>query len=291
VKDLWVWRYELLPKRALNALSAGVPRHGALVRAGSGVADIHPWPELGDAPLDEQLELLARGETTPLTRQTLELARADGEAREAGRSLFEGLTVPPSHWPFAGGAVPRAFDTVKVKMGPDPEWESIRTLAGYRLRLDFNGTLNARELTAFVNTLPPDIRESIDFIEDPSPYDAAEWQALRDRLNVRLALDRGVEEEGVDVLVVKPAVQPFPVSDKEIVVTSYMDHPVGQLGAAWVAAKTVASSTCGLLTHTLFEKDPFLERMTIEGTRLVPPGGTGVGFDDLLEALPWKRLG
>lgn len=288
--DLWIWRYELVPKRALNARSAGLPRHGALLRTGSGVADIHPWPELGDAPLDEQLELLAQGETTSLTRQSLALARADGEAREASRSLFEGLPIPPSHWPFAGGAVPRQFDTVKVKMGPDPEWEPIRTLAGYRLRLDFNGTLNAREVMTFVNSLPPDIRDSIDFIEDPSPYDAAEWNALRSRLGVRLALDRGVEEEGVDVLVVKPAVQSFPESAKEIVVTSYMDHPVGQLGAAWVAATRAPSSTCGLLTHTLFERDPFLERMRIDGTRLVPPGGTGVGFDDLLEDLPWKKL-
>ena len=44
-------------------------RRGALIRVGSGFADFHPWPELGDEPLETQLAKLARGETTPLTRR------------------------------------------------------------------------------------------------------------------------------------------------------------------------------------------------------------------------------
>ena len=43
------WRYELTPKRRLSAIAAEGPRHGALIRADGGFADIHPWPELGDA--------------------------------------------------------------------------------------------------------------------------------------------------------------------------------------------------------------------------------------------------
>ena len=64
-----------------------------------------------------------------------------------------------------------------------------------------------------------------------------------------------------------------------------MDHPIGQLHAAYVAARSAPEAVCGLVTHVLYESDPFIERMRIDGTRLVVPD-----FTDLLEALPWKKL-
>jgi o-succinylbenzoate synthase len=272
------WRYELVPRRRLSAIAADGPRRGALLRVGDGFADVHPWPELGDAPLDAQLAMLARGETTSLTRASLEFAAIDAAARRGGRSLFEGLTIPRSHWP--GADPPDGFDTVKLK--------SIDRIPDHvRLRLDFNATLIPDEFVRIAATLP---RERIDFIEDPCPYDAATWRELRARTGLRLALDRGTGTEDVDVIVVKPAVQTIPDTGAEIVVTSYMDHPLGQLCAAYTAAKAGITSTCGLVTHVLYEPDAFIERMHIDGARLVPPGGNGFGFDDLLEKLPWRNL-
>lgn len=271
--------YELRPKRPLSAIAG--PRRGALLRAGDGFADVHPWPELGDAPIDEQLARLARGETTPLTEASLEFAGIDAAARRAGRNVFDGLTIPPSHWP--GADPPPQFDTVKLKtldVIPDR----------VRLRIDFNARLTADEFVRVAATLP---RERIDFVEDPCPYDEATWAELRERTGLRLALDmeRGDKPpHSIDVLVIKPAYQEIPCDDAEIVVTSYMDHPLGQLCAAYAAATARITTTCGLVTHVLYEPDAFIERMRIDGTRLVPPGGTGFGFDDLLEALPWRRL-
>lgn len=277
------WRYELTPKRRLSAVADAGPRRGALLRVNGGYADVHPWPELGDLPLDEQLALLARGETTPLTSSSLEFASIDAAARRDGRSLFDGLTIPPSHWP--GPDPPPEFDTVKLKnidVIPDR----------VRLRIDFNATLTPSQFADIVTTLP---RERIDFIEDPCPYDPSTWRELRERTGLRLALDRAPssskhDSDSYNVLIVKPALEEIPCSDAEIVVTSYMDHPIGQLCAAYAAATANITSTCGLITHVLFENDPFIERMRIDGTRLVPPGGTGWGFDDLLENLPWQRL-
>lgn len=289
--DIHYWRYHLTPKRRLNALAAALPREGALIRVDGGYADVHPWPELGDAALDEQLAMLARGETTPLTAASLRFAKIDARARAEGKNLFEGLVIPPSHWLFSDGAVPRGFDTVKVKLGPGSGVDELRVLVGYRLRLDFNATLEPREFIRFMSRLPPDVLESIDYVEDPTPYDPQRWQSFRERFGVRLALDRRVAEEGVDVLVVKPAVQEMPETDKEIVVTSYMDHPIGQFAAAWVAATNSARvGRCGLLTHVLYEPDEFLARVETDGPVLEPPEGTGFGFDDLLERLPWKPL-
>jgi hypothetical protein len=121
-----VWRYTLTPKRRLSGITRPGLREGALIRDGDGVADVHPWPELGDAPLDEQLVRLARGETPPLTARSLEFARIDKEARVRGESLFAGLQIPASHWP--GNDPPLQFDTAKVKGAREPDafFERIR---------------------------------------------------------------------------------------------------------------------------------------------------------------------
>jgi O-succinylbenzoate synthase len=278
--DIWFWRYRLQPHAMLGGVAKPGAREGALVRMENGVADIHPWPELGDVPLDEQLALLSRGEVTRLTRASIALARSDGEARARGISLFEGLSIPESHWP--GADPPEGFHTVKLKSAE-------RIPADVRVRIDFNARLSEREFLNVAERLP---RERVDFIEDPCPYDERVWRTLRETTGLRLALDRGVANEGeFDVLVHKPALEvTWPPFAGEIVVTSYMDHPVGQLGAAYVAASREVTTTCGLFTHVLYENDAFIERMTAVGPRLLPPEGTGVGFDDLLEGLPWKRL-
>lgn len=263
---IWHHQYSLSPQR-----------RGALIRVGSGFADVHPWPELGDAPLETQLANLARGETTPLTRRSLELAKIDGEARERGVSLFDGLTIPESHWP--GPDPPESFDTVKLK--------SIERIPPrVRLRFDFNAKLTPEQFLMIAEGLP---RERIDFVEDPCPYDGGTWSALREATGMRLALDRFAADEGVDVLVVKPAIQDIPRTNKEVVITSYMDHPVGQFGAAYFAAK-FPSRRCGLFTHVLYERNAFSETIRADGARLLAPEGTGVGFDELFEKLPWKKL-
>lgn len=274
---LWIHRYTLVPRRRLSGVARDGAREGALLRAGDGFADVHPWPELGDLPLDAQLSLLARGELTALTRASLELARLDGAARRRGESLFEGWTIPESHWP--GNEPPAGFDTVKIKgMQPVPE--------RVRIRIDFNATLAPEEFLRIAETLP---RERIDFIEDPCPYDEALWRSLRGQTGLPLAIDRFV---GVaDVLVHKPALSVDWPCHPNIVVTSYMDHPVGQFGAAYVAATHEVNARCGLFTHVLYEPDAFIERIASDGARLLPPRGTGIGFDDLLENLPWQSIG
>jgi O-succinylbenzoate synthase len=262
--QFWIWRYTLKPRRRLSALAVPGARKGALLRASDGFADIHPWPELGDAPLDEQLK---RVETLP----AMHYARIDGEARRRGVSLFEGLTIPESHWP--GDDPPDGFDTVKLKgvssIPPD-----------VRLRIDFNATLTPDEFARVAETLP---RERVDFIEDP----CADLSDLR--TDLRIARDRS--HGPADVLIHKPALSTeLPIFDGEIVVTSYMDHPIGQFHAAYVAATHNVSARCGLFTHVLFEPNEFIEAIRTDGARLLPPEGTGIGFDDLLERLPWQRL-
>ena len=116
---------------------------------------------------------------------------------------------------------------------------------------------------------------------------------------VPLAVDRDVETrfESGDTAVVKPAVSSWlPPQEERFFVTSYMDHAIGQ---AWAAAEgarlaQVPEGTkmleAGLLTHRCFEADEFFERVSVKECRYQSSGGIGLGFDDLLEKLPWKRL-
>jgi O-succinylbenzoate synthase len=265
-------------------LRRGGSRSGALLRTGDGFADIHPWPELGDAPIEEQLALLSRGETTRLTRASLRLAALDGDARRRGVSLFEGLTIPLSHWP--GNDPPDGFDTVKTK-------GVLQVPPHVRIRIDFNARISAEDFLRVAESLP---RERVDFVEDPCPYDEKVWNLLRARTGLKLAFDippmaSGSPATAFDVLVHKPALQTEWPEHHDVVVTSYMDHPVGQFGAAYVAATHVTNARCGLFTHVLYERDAFIERIASDGARLLPPEGTGIGFDDLLERLPWTSIG
>ena len=302
---LHVWRYTLRSARGLNAVSARTEHEGALIRVGEGFGCLHPWPELGDLVLADQLEILAAGGRTALIDGALRCAEADGRARQEGRPLFHGPT-PESHWLALPGDDPEkaredGFTAVKLKVGDElgQNLQSARLWAdsGFRLRLDANESLDLATFFGFWKDLG-DLCERVDFVEDPVPWHPAIWEELR-KFDVPVAVDREAESRfrPGDVAVIKPAVSDWiPRSPERFVVTSAMDHGLGQLWAAAEASRLaegpegVRLSGCGLLTHRCFESDPFFERLRCDGPRLVPPGGTGLGFDDLLEGLPWKRL-
>jgi O-succinylbenzoate synthase len=161
-----------------------------------------------------------------------------------------------------------------------------------------------------MRALPPEVRSRIDFIEDPFPYDGAAWCAAQDELGMRLACDKGLKrpEEsmlddcGYEVAVLKPgrrdwrsALAAIPANAR-IVMTSAMDHAIGQSFAAWEAAMAwrelgARMDLCGLCTEHLFEKDSFFERLSSCGGKLkVDRDGTGLGFDDVLDELTWEEL-
>lgn len=323
MNEIWISRYELRPLPALNSKASSAPKLGALLRVGHGFADLHPWPELGDKPLDEQLTLLASGTTTPSTRASLLFAEADGEARATGKSIFDGLTIPASHslrLTSEGeidieGLARQGFERIKVKAGKNLDSERVwitgvlskidATRLTLKMRIDFNASVTRSQLESFLSFIPTSLRGHIEFLEDPLPYHPDTWQELRDAYGVRLAADFEKPSDtfrGIDTLVIKPARENVAAQlemaeehELRVVVTSSLDHPVGQMGAAFAAARLQRDhpdlvDACGLLSHTSYQPDAFSERIAMDGPHLIPPSGTGVGFDDLLAALPWKRL-
>lgn len=313
------YRYELVSRGALNARSGRRSFAGALIRAGGGYGCIHPWPELGDGELEEQLRSLREGEGTELVQRAIQCVLTDGAARKAGRSLFDGLEIPESHAIVReAGEIEEllgaGFSCFKVKCGVDPAGDAARLASmveagGERFRLDFNESLSAADFESlFWDGLSAAVRDRVEFVEDPCPYDESIWTDLHRRTGAALAVDRGTAQAtatatvGFQRVVIKPAVDDcnklVELAGKrgcQVVVTSYMDHPVGQYFAAFEAARLRAVKPelvgiCGLMTHGLFEGDAFCAAVKAEGARLLPPAGTGLGFDELLESLPWKPL-
>jgi o-succinylbenzoate synthase len=79
------------------------------------------------------------------------------------------------------------------------------------------------------------------------------------------------------------------------VMTSAMDHAIGQSFAAWEAGMAWREmgermDLCGLCTEHLFAEDDFFARLKSHSGRLhVDCEGTGLGFDDLLRRIPWAK--
>jgi len=317
--------YRLAPRAAVG-LGGSRDRSGMLLEVwpeglkAPGYADCHPWPELGDPPLALHREALRRGQPTSLLERAFALGAADAEARSRGEGLFAGLTVPPSHalvslselpeLPTLLGATGAA--SVKVKVGERPS-EEARALArahqahpALRWRLDANGRFAADDFRGFWRSLPPTLRPLVDFIEDPTPFDATLWAALSAELGCVFAWDRGSSAwapgcPGVGVLVSKPAWDDSLALARRVagtgvglVITTALGHPLGSLAAAWVAARaaTVPSLevlSCGLLSHAAYRPDAFSEALRVDEGVLRPLPGAGLGLGSLLEALAWEQ--
>jgi o-succinylbenzoate synthase len=310
--------YELVPS-SLETKRA--PRQGALLRLTFsdgliGYADCHPWPELGDATLSEQL---AGTQETPLMKRAVSFARLDAEARSHNKNLFEGLSLPPSHFLIADlhtfspssieHILDQGFTRIKIKVGNslNQEIPLLKDIilqlkaTSCKVRLDFNCKITYSQFCAFLEAMKG-YHEEIDFCEDPFPFHPEQWQRIRETFSVSLACDRHSEiaiqyPAAADILVIKPAVQDEAfalIASQRLVVTSYLDHPLGQLAAAYVAAKMAHRipqkiDVCGLLSHQAYSSNPFSECLNRCGAYLNPPCGTGFGFDALLNVLPWKE--
>lgn len=320
-EQIYYHRYSLKCKRGLEARSKRSELEGCLIKIGEGVGCIQPWVDMGDPNLDEQLRAIKEGLPFALGQQALSCARLDGTAREKRVSLFDGLLIPDSHLIVTGEG--DLFDNdialfSRIKIKGSADLKRTKQLARQclslassdcRLRIDFNGVLTTSQVRDLAQVLGSAICERIEFIEDPTHFNAATWLRLQDETKLNFALDRDADklqtkDSGIDWLVIKPAVtEVIALLDRfdgtgyfpNLLVTSYMDHAIGQMYAAYQAAllkkqygKKVRE--CGLLTHILFEKEDFFEFLNHQGPALMAPGGTGLGFDQQLQGLAWKKI-
>ena len=333
---IWIHRYQLQPLLRLNSFSGDQTREGALIRVEYpdlgcvGHADIHPWVELGDEPLEKQLLKLSNQMTTPLTKQSLYLAREEALARQLGKSLFQGSVHLKNNFTITDALnfdlksleqiQSQGFEVLKLKAGiyPSPEFSIIKAAQrlGLRVRLDFNAKLNKFAFEDYFKHFSTDLLCGVEYIEDPFTYDPVSWNRLNQQ--VPLALDNEIKAlpgflEGefkmtekdfgaFSVLVVKPArvnvdkaLEQSGAKTLKITVTSYMDHPVGVLHA-WGQALKVKEKfphqglQAGCATYGLYKPDDFSQSISMQEAMIVAPTGLGLGLDSLWEKLPWQPI-
>lgn len=262
---------------------------GALLRwdeeGSRGYSTIHPLEEWRDPPLEWHLKHLE----SPLMQRARTFAALDRKGRQAGVNLFEGKTVPKSHFlvtdlsSFQGA---KGSPRVKVKVGRKPkseiarlhEWIPILEEERLLLRLDFNNRLTHEQFRSYMGELKL-LHSFIEFIEDPFPYDEEAWEEEMAFWRCKFALDQDSERgigkpHSAPILILKPVRQneeKFKVRGQRIIVTSVLDHPLGQAQAAYVS--TQFPPEIGGLNG---ESGPF---------EMCP--GTGFGFDSLLEKREW----
>jgi O-succinylbenzoate synthase len=325
--------YVLTPKlsRSVVGTALGV-RQGCLLRfeweSGQfGYADCFPWPQLGDLPLEQQLQCLKRDVFTPLTRRSFAMAQVDAQARSLGKSLWDenfrekslksnalltsaSQLCPEILFQFST----QGFTHIKLKIGRDLEKEiaiihscfDLFMQLNLKLRLDLNQSCMTSQLDELMTRLSA-MMDCIEYIEDISTYDPLIWKKVQDQWSVKLALDfipmqQSIEPGTFSYLIIKPAIQdPQEMMalacqmNVPVVITSYLDHPVGQLGAAWVAAQLEQADpqrvlTCGLLSHLVYEETAFSRCILTRGPELFGALGTGVGMDEELAQLNWVDL-
>lgn len=299
---LWAHEYEL------SSPWHGPSHKGMLVKIEwpkkiIGYADVHPWPELGDDPLDAQIKSLTDPRLKPMMERAVSLAWLDGVARREGRSLYKGFQVPFSHYllpdlfsferPRLMARLEEGYQIFKCKMGGDLKDETafLRTLveaagARARWRIDFNGKLEGPEFEDWA-TVNQDLLPLIDGIEDPvarQSYSqaASKFTLFADR--VRLGNDWN--------LVIKPEIQETPtVPGKRIWYTNNLGHPFGHGVAMAMSARAGTQEICGLQGLQHYSPSVWTETIRYYGPVCLPPVGTGFGFDQLLPKLSWKLLG
>jgi O-succinylbenzoate synthase len=323
---VWFSPYTLVPRSRLGSKTNAKKRHGALLRldinsSASGFADLFPWPELGDETLEQQLIGIKSGTPSRLARRSLAMAEQDAIARSGATSLFNGHQVPPSHHLITNlldndllvEAIRSQSTRIKAKLGADLERELVtldnlirHTSPNIKIRLDFNESISPYELRSIANRQLIHYADRIDFIEDPCVYDPDTWQWLNHSVGIPIALDRQADQHkhlrGFSVLVIKPAIQtPHTLVETSIqqglriVFTSYLDHPVGQLHAAWQAAGARAEfgeavDIAGLLSQVAYDSNPWSEAVFSPTGQLTSTSAPGIGFVELLEKEPWRRL-
>ena len=311
--------YELISKHQNPLSSTSHARQGALIKFTFssdriGYADCHTWPELGDLPLKQQLNLLARNEFTSITRNALEFAKIDSESRLQGKPVLNLNEYPQSHFLITHLQVltidhlqhisQQGYTHIKLKMGACLEQEencllSLFKHSDLKLRLDFNEKLDFKTFRNFLNRIQH-LHQKIDFIEDPFPYRAEEWKTIQNDGWI-LACDRQIAQayhkpEVAQVLIIKPALDPFNEwhnwKDQTPIVTSYLGHPLGQMAAAYVASQIdpKCGLVHGLLSHHVYQPNPFSQSLNWNSPQFTIPPGIGFGFGKELEEMEWVPL-
>ncbi len=291
--------YSLQKKMKLNVKDKSLTREGVLIKVvdgqNFGVADLAPWPELGD--LTWQQELKSKGS---LFQRTFQLALEDLDARKKNTSLLKDQTVT-NNILITDFSLQDPKDnmligqTLKIKGSTE-----IQGLARFihalpkevKIRIDFNGCLTSELFESFLGKIFL-VVDRIEYIEDPTIYDIETWSGWNQM--IPLAWDFQSESPAAfsySYRIVKPTRMAVP-EKIDYTLTSDMGHPVG-LAHSLRIAQNFALNASGLLTLDLFEPTAFHQYFLQSDNKLnfskQALSDSGIGMTDELNKLEWLIL-
>ncbi len=222
-----------------------------------------------------------------------------GAAHSISVNATVGLESIPRTIELARQAWTAGFRTLKLKAGNQEDVERAsqvrKALPDMTLRLDANGSWNWEDALRHLEALEP---LGIDYVEQPVS-DSATLGELRARSPVAIAADesclpiaaayRLIDEQAVDVLVLKPAllgawaditklVATAHDAGLRVVFTSAIESTVGRTATAQIAAALLGGDiACGLATDW-FERDVGAPQRRIREGRLYLGSGNGLGL-------------
>ena len=321
VTKLEYYPYTLTPKFAPNRLTEATPRSGALLRVWfsdcslPGHADLFPWPELGDMPLQLQLETLKERIPLPLAASSLLWAHHEAKAHASGEEFFPGTSLPSHLTALDRAAIPHGTPLVKLKVTEEDvqNWPQVEALMERfpetRWRLDFNGLFTDMDRAYDSwNKLSHEAQDKIDFIEDPMDEKHMAHEDIHQVFpGATIAVDRNPYPASLrraEVWVIKPVNFAPDVFLREamdfegkIVITSSMDHPLGQLMALRAAQLLQRRSPRKVLAGGLCTQDLYLDhpqknwvRTDNSCLRAALTDGAGWGLSHALGKLKWQEL-
>lgn len=318
LKKIWFAPYEL-KRKGINQVRKGALLKVEFVDGETGHADLHPYPEKGEADLITHLKGLKEKKFSMLCLRAFHIAKVEAHARSSGINLLRALSVPLSHYlildveKFSKASLEkqmeRGFKVFKVKLNHPLTQQSEKLLelmqAGgeaLKWRLDFHISLSVKKWEQwkreYLKLLPS---EKLDFIEAPFNYQESFWQK-NEKNSLALDVWGGENTLPVSVLVWKSARKnPEELLKKlsknlfkRVIFTHSLSHPLDQIASAYFSAQFYKShprfrEICGLVQKDIYENQAF----TLPDLGPVFPqlSGPGWGMDGYhLAGLPWKKV-
>ncbi len=308
--NIYLSRYQMKKKKTVNSTDYSDFEYGTLVKVMDdqnnwGVADLKPWPLLGDLTLQEELETEG-----PLFRRSLELAKEDLVARKNKVQLLLNKPIE-NNWlvtDFESHKRKKSISgTMKIKCNNQIDRLLLFLVEvvtfNVRLRLDFNGSLREDEFESFIYSLPKEIAQKIEYIEDPIAEINSRWLSWNHKIPLAVDFAKGNafdNEKLWSYIIVKPSRQDAGLIiskchklHKKFTLTSSMDHPVG-LAHGLRYAQKMAQNPSGFLTLEIYEPLGFTDYFELNENYInfsaMALQDFGIGMTQTLEKLMWVRL-
>lgn len=260
-----------------------------------GVADICPWPHLGDQDLTA--EISKKG---PLHQRAEFLAHKDLQARKNSQRLIDDTSVQ-NNMLITNYKKTEVFDNLNhqtVKIKADDQFEVLlpflKRLNLSTLRLDFNSGLNAEQFSKLIPMLP----KNIEYIEDPCAWDNSLWRSWNRQVPLAVDFTNADPFLHLDTwtyLIIKPSRQDADElmrkcrqHKKLYTLTSAMDHPVG-FAHGFHYAQKYAHNLSGFSTVDLYEENEFSHFFSLEKNNVSMNLNAefGIGMSAVLNKLKW----